>query len=118
MPTLRLDAVLRSSLWGLLSLLSLSACSPTYHFRYQYALIAPPGGTEGVENDQVRVQFSPTSESGIMQLAVVNKSPQAMAIVWDQTHYIDPFRRTQSSLGNGPAMVFSTAGVVCRGYAH
>jgi hypothetical protein len=101
MPTLRLDAVLRSALWGLLILLSLSACSPTYHFRYQYALIAPPGGTEGVENDQVRIQLSPTSESGIMQLAVVNKSPQAMAIVWDQTHYIDPFGRRRAASETG-----------------
>ena len=101
MPTLRLDAVLRSALWGLLILLSLSACSPTYHFRYQYALIAPPGGTEGVENDQVHIQLSPTSESGIMQLAVVNKSPQAMAIVWDQTHYIDPFGRRRAASETG-----------------
>jgi hypothetical protein len=82
-------------------LLSLNACSPTYHFYYRYTLIAPPGGAEGVENDQVRIQLSPTPDSGIMQLAVVNKSPQSMAIVWDQTHYIDPFgrRRTASETG-------------------
>jgi hypothetical protein len=106
MPTLRRDAVIRSSLWGLLILLSLSACSPTYHFSYRYALIAPPGGGEGVENDQVRIELSPTPDSGIMQLAVVNKSPQSMAILWDQTHYIDPFGRRRAATETGMQWFF------------
>jgi hypothetical protein len=87
-------------------LLSLSACSPTYHFRYQYTLITPPGGADGVENDQVRIQLSPAPDSGIMQLAVVNKSPQPMAIVWDQTHYIDPFGRRRAASETGMQWFF------------
>jgi hypothetical protein len=87
-------------------LLSLNACSPTYHFSYRYTLIAPPGGAEGVENDQVRIQLSPTPDSGIMQLAVVNKSPQSMAIVWDQTHYIDPFGRRRAATETGMQWFF------------
>jgi hypothetical protein len=106
MPTLRLDAVIRSSLYGLLILLGLSACSSTYHFRYRYTLIAPLGGSEGLEDDQVRIQLSPAPESGIMQLAVVNKSAQAIAIVWDQTHYVDPFGRRRPATETGMQWFF------------
>ena len=101
MLTRRFDPMIRAYLCGLLMLLSLSACSATYHFRYHYTLIAPPGGTEGIEDDQVRIQLSPAPESGIMQLAVVNKGAQAIAIVWGQTHYVDPFGRRRPATETG-----------------
>jgi hypothetical protein len=82
-------------------LLGLSACSTTYHFRYSYTLVAPPGGNEGIEDDQVRIQLSPAPESGIMQLAVANKGTQEIAIVWGQTHYIDPFGRRRPATETG-----------------
>lgn len=98
----------RFRLWGLLILLGLSACSSTYHFRYQYALVAPAGGTEGVEDDQVRIQVDPAPESGIVQLAMVNKSTQPVAIVWNQTHYVDPFGRRRPATETGMQWFFRT----------
>ena len=86
--------MLRSSqLWYLLVLLSLSGCSAAYHFQYHYTMVSPPGGTEGVENDQVRIHLLPEPTTGIIQLGVTNKSPQPITIDWEQTHYIDPFGR-------------------------
>jgi hypothetical protein len=93
--------MIRPYLCGPILLLSLSACTATYHFRYHYTLVAPPGGTGGLEDDQVRIQLSPAPESGIMQLAVVNKGTQAIAIVWEQTHYVDPFGRRRPATETG-----------------
>jgi hypothetical protein len=106
MPTIQRHAVMRSCLWGCFILLSLSACGSTYHFRYQYALIAPSGSAEGVETDQVRIQLSPAPDSGIMQLAIVNKSTQAIAVVWDQTHYVDPLGRRRPATETGMQWFF------------
>jgi hypothetical protein len=106
MPTIRPYAVLRSCLWGCLILLSLSACSSTYHFRYRYALIAPSGSADGVDNEQVRIQLSPAPDTGIMQLAILNKSTQAIAIVWDQTHYVDPLGRRRPATETGMQWFF------------
>jgi hypothetical protein len=82
-------------------LLGLSACSAPYHFRYSYTLVAPLSETEGIEDNQVRIQLSPAPASGIMQLAVVNKGTQAIAIVWGQTHYVDPFGRRRPATETG-----------------
>jgi hypothetical protein len=106
MPTLRLDTVMRAFLCGLLMLLSLNACSSTYHFRYRYTLIAPSGSTTGVEDDRVRIQLSPAPENGVIQLTVVNKSAQAMAIVWSQTHYVDPLGRRRPATETGLHWLF------------
>jgi hypothetical protein len=106
MPTRRLDALIRSRLWGLLILLSLSACSSTYHFRYQYALVAPSGGAEGIEDNQVRIQLYPAPENGLIQLVVANKSTQPIAIVWGQSHYIDPFGRRRPAMETGMQWFF------------
>ena len=56
-------------------------------------MVSPPGGTEGVENDQVRIHLIPEPTTGIIQLGVTNKSPRPITIDWEQTHYIDPFGR-------------------------
>lgn len=91
--------MLRSSRFCyLLVLLSLSGCSAAYHFQYHYTMVSPPGGTEGLENDQVRIYLMPEPTTGIIQLDVTNKSPRPITIDWQQTHYIDPLgRRIQAT---------------------
>jgi hypothetical protein len=42
-------------LWYVIICVSLSGCSPTYHFRYQYTMVAPDGSNEGFENERVQV---------------------------------------------------------------
>ena len=87
-----------SQLWYLLVLFSLSGCSAAYHFQYHYTMVSPPGGTEGVENDQVRIHLVPESTTGIIQLGITNKVSRPIAIAWEQTHYIDPSgRRIQAT---------------------
>src|SRR5262249_19041908 len=61
-------------LWYVLICVMLSGCSPTYHFRYQYTMVAPDGSNEGFENERVRVRVTPSAEAGVLQLAVLNKS--------------------------------------------
>jgi hypothetical protein len=91
----------RSQLWYLLILLGLSGCSAAYHFQYHYTMVSPPGGTEGVENDQVRIHLIPEPTTGIIRLDVTNKNPRPIAIAWDQTHYIDPFGRRRQATETG-----------------
>jgi hypothetical protein len=78
-----------------------SGCSTAYHFRYHYTQIAPPGGNSGIEDDRVRIQLSPVPASGLMQLAITNKSPQPIVIVWEDTYYLDPFGRRQPATESG-----------------
>src|SRR2546426_975382 len=77
-------------LWYVIICVSLGGCSPTYYFHYQYTMVAPDGSNEGFENERVRVRVTPTAEAGVLQLLVLNKSPQPMNIIWTQTRYIDP----------------------------
>lgn len=91
----------RFQLCYLLLFVSLSGCSAAYHFQYHYTMVSPPGGTEGVETDQVRIHLKPEPTTGIIQLSVTNKSPQPITIVWGQTHYIDPFGRRQQAAETG-----------------
>ncbi len=88
-------------IWYLPVLFSLSGCGAAYHFQYHYTMISPPGGAEGVENDQVRIQLIPEPTTGIMRLSVMNKSLQPVDIVWEQTHYIDPFGRRRPATETG-----------------
>lgn len=87
-------------------LLSMIACSSAYRFQYQYAMIEPPGGSEGVEDDRVRIRLAPIPDRGILDLALSNKSTQAVEIVWDQTHFIDPFGRRQQATEVGTNWFF------------
>lgn len=93
-------------LWSLLVVLSLSGCGAAYHFRYHYALVAPPGTTDGMEDDQARIHLSPEPEGGVMQLSIANKSAQALTIVWDQTHFIDPLGRRRPAAETGLGWFF------------
>ena len=77
-------------LWYVAICVSLSGCSAAYHFRYQYTMVAPDNGSDGIENDRVRVHVTPTTEVGVLQLTVMNKSTQPITIVWTQTRYVDP----------------------------
>jgi hypothetical protein len=88
-------------IWCLLVLFSLSGCGAAYHFQYHYTMISPPGGAEGMENDQVRIQLLPEPTTGIMRLSVMNKSLHPVDIVWEQTHYIDPFGRRRQATETG-----------------
>ena len=45
-------------LWCMLVLVSLSGCSPPYHFRYQYAMVAQDGSGDGIDNERVRVRVA------------------------------------------------------------
>jgi hypothetical protein len=101
-----LDSPGKRWLWCLLVLLSLDGCSTTYHFQYHYSMISPPGGTEGVEDDQVRIQLTPDPATGVMQLTIANKSSQPMAIVWKQTYYIDPLGHRTSVTETGTHWFF------------
>jgi hypothetical protein len=85
----------------LLILFSLSGCGAAYHFQYHYTMISPPGGAEGVENDQVHIQLIPEPTTGVMRLSVMNKSPRPADIIWEQTHYIDPFGRRRQAAETG-----------------
>ena len=97
-------------LWYVLIGISLSACSPTYHFRYQYTMVAPDGSKEGIENERVRVRLTPTAETGGLQLAVLNKSTQPIYIMWTQTRYVDPLGQVRPAINAEASGLFSPAG--------
>ncbi|MGQ4810398.1 hypothetical protein NKDENANG_03858 [Candidatus Entotheonellaceae bacterium PAL068K] len=91
----------RYGLWGLLLLLNLSGCGAAYRFQYHYTMISPPGGTEGIEDNQVHIQLAPAPQTGVMQVNIANKGSGSIAIVWQQTHYIDPFGRRRQATETG-----------------
>ena len=78
-------------LWCVVALVTLSGCTAPYQFRYHYTLVAPAGGSDSIEDERVRVRVTPTVETGVLELTVINKSLQPLTIVWDQTRYVDPF---------------------------
>src|SRR2546421_11806653 len=95
-------------LWYVLICVSLGACSPSYHFRYQYTMVAPDGGNEGFENERVRVRVTPTAEAGVLQLMVLNKSAQPITIVRTQTRYVDPLGQVHTAIVSGAAGLFGS----------
>jgi hypothetical protein len=97
-------------LWYVIICVSLGGCSPTYHFRYQYTMVAPDGSNEGFENERVRVRVIPTAEAGVLQLLVLNKSTQPMYIIWTQTRYIDPMGQARPAMDAGASSLFSAPG--------
>ena len=89
-----------------LTLLTVVGCSGPYRFQYHYVMIEPPGGSEGVEDDQVRILITPVPKKGLLDLAVLNKHTETIAILWDQTHFIDPFGRRQEAGEAGTSWFF------------
>jgi len=97
-------------LWCVLVLVSLSGCSTPYHFRYQYAMVATDGSRESIDNERLSIRVTPTSEVGVLQLAVMNKSTQPMTIVWTQTRYIDPLGHARPAIDAGASGFFGPPG--------
>jgi hypothetical protein len=100
------------------------ACSSAYRFQYRYTMIEPPGGSEGVEDDRVRIRLAPVPKRGTLNLALSNKGTQAIAIDWEQTHFIDPLGRRQQANEVGsnwflrPANWFSDRVAIAPGEAY
>ena len=97
-------------LWGVLVLMSLGGCSMPYHFRYQYAMVAPEGSSGGIDNARLRVRVAPTTEVGVLQLTVVNKGVEPITIVWTQTRYIDPLGQARPAINAGASGLFGPPG--------
>lgn len=97
-------------LWWVLVLASLGGCSAPYHFRYQYALVAPEGGGAGLDNERLRVRVAPTPEVGVLQLTVVNRGTAPITIIWTQTHYIDPLGQARPVINAGASGLFGPPG--------
>lgn len=102
-------------LLGLAMLMSLMACSPAYRFQYHYTMVEPPGGSEGVEDERVRIRLDPTVDRGLLNLAITNKSPQPITILWEQTHFIGPFGRRHDASETGAAWFFRPSEWVTEG---
>jgi hypothetical protein len=47
------------------------------------------------------MQLSPEPAGGIMEITITNNSAQPLAIVWEQTYYIDPFGRRRHATETG-----------------
>lgn len=106
MPTLRPDSFATYWFWLLLACASLSGCSAAYRFQYHYTMVSPPGGMEGIEDNHVRIQPIPEPGTGVVQLMVANKGSQPIAVVWDQSHFIDPFGRRRQATETGAQWFF------------
>lgn len=96
--------------WVLLLCVALSGCTATYRFQYEYAMVAPSGQGEGTEDAYVRIRLAPTAEAGGLQLAVLNKSVQPVAVVWSQTQYVDPLGRPRPVLEAGAPSLLRSPG--------
>ena len=97
-------------LWYVVICVSLSGCSAAYHFHYQYTMVTPDSGSNDIDNDRVRIHVTPTSEVGVLQLTVMNKSTQLMTIVWTQTRYVDPLGQARPALDAGASGWFGPPG--------
>lgn len=75
--------------------LSVAGCSQAYRFQYHYVMTDPPGGSEGVQDESVRILVTPVAKKGLLDLAITNKRIDPISIVWEQTHFIDPFGKRQ-----------------------
>jgi len=93
-------------LWCVLVGVSLSACSATYHFRYQSTLLSTDSSRNGLDNERLRILVNPTDEVGVLQLHVMNKSAQPVTIVWNRTQYVDPLGHVRPAIDAGPIGLF------------
>lgn len=90
----------------MLLLLGLSACGRAYRFRYSYEMVAPQPAGQGVEDAHVRISLTPYSNEGVLRLTVLNKSTQRLVILWEHTHYMNPFGRRQDASETGTSWFF------------
>ena len=78
-------------MWCVVLAALLSGCSAAHRYHYDYALKASGERAGGViENDQVRVQAVPTEALGAVQLAVINKSLEPVAVAWRESYFVNP----------------------------
>ena len=96
----------RLLLLGLMVLTGLIACSRAYRFQYHYTMVEPPGGSEGLEDEHVRIRLDPVAERGLLDLTLTNKSLQPIVILWEQTQFIDPVGRYYDASETGAAWFF------------
>ncbi|GIX46286.1 MAG: hypothetical protein KatS3mg131_0497 [Candidatus Tectimicrobiota bacterium] len=53
-------------------------------------MVAPAGGSEGVTTPQVHLQLLPTAEPGVLHLRLINTGTSPLAVLWEQSYYVDP----------------------------
>ena len=81
----------RSWVWCVVLAALLSSCSAAHQYHYDYALKASGERAAGViEDDQVRAQVVPTETPGVVQLAVINKSLEPVAVAWRESYFVNP----------------------------
>ncbi len=109
---IRVRSMVPRAVWlgCLLAFVTLSGCSAPYQFRYHYTLIAPADGTDGIDDERVRVRVNPSPDVGVLQLTVINKSLQPVTIEWEQTRYIDPLGHSRATLDAGAGGFFKPQG--------
>jgi hypothetical protein len=84
----------------------LSSCSVAHRYHYDYTLKAPDKGVAGViENDQVRVQVTPTEALGVVQLAVTNKSLEPVAVAWQESYFVNPHGHRHQAVNTGQGII-------------
>ena len=78
-------------MWCVVLAALLNSCSAAHQYHYDYALKASGERAAGViEDDQVRVQVVPTEAPGVVQLAVINKSLEPVAVAWRESYFVNP----------------------------
>ena len=78
-------------MWCVVLAALLNGCSAAHQYHYDYALKASGERAGGViENDQVRVQAAPTAALGVVQVAVINKSLEPVAVAWRESYFVNP----------------------------
>ena len=84
----------------------LSGCSAAHQYHYDYALKASGERAGGVvENDQVRVQAVPTAALGVVQVAVINKSLEAVAVAWRESYFVNPHGHRHQAVNPDQAVI-------------
>ena len=84
----------------------LSGCSATHQYHYDYALKASGERAGGViENDQVRVQAVPTAALGVVQVAVINKSLEPVAVAWRESYFVNPHGHRHQAVNTDQAVI-------------
>jgi hypothetical protein len=105
------NPMLRYLLCNLCLLLLFGGCKAMHHFQYCYALIVPTSGFSGVIEDAWgQVCLVLAEEVGLVHLAITNKGPQTLTIVWAQSYYLDPFGRRRQALQTGGQEIFRAPG--------
>ncbi len=84
----------------------LSSCNAAHRYHYDYALRAPDKRMEGViENEEVRVRVAPTEVPGVVQLAVINKSLQPVAVAWRESYFVNPHGHRHQAINTNQGII-------------